>query len=240
LPRYKAIKLEVTRTLSSGKLGPNELLPTEKELAARYRVSIGTIRRAMDELVAEHVLIRQQGRGTFLAPFDSERLLNRFWPVYRRDGERRIPIVQTLRFEEKRADAESARALGIAAGAAVYCIVNLLLLDGSPVLLDEVLLPRAQFPGLTEENFVARDNTMYGFYQSAYGVSVIRVIDRLHAIAADSEMAQRFALAAGTPLLEMIRVAYTFDDRPVEFRRTVMHTRGYEYRSAVGGEARSR
>jgi len=239
LPRYKAIKLEITRTLSSGRYSPSELLPTEKQLAARHRVSVGTIRRAMDELVAEHILVRKQGRGTYLAPFSAERLLNRFWPVFRKDGERRIPIVQTLRFEEGHADPETASSLAIAEGAPVIRIVNLLLLDGNPVLLDDVRLASEMFPGLTEQDFVARESTMYGFYQAAYGISVIRVVDRLHAVAADTEAARRFAIPAGSALLELIRVAYTFDDRPVELRRTLIHTQGYEYRNVIGGEIRN-
>lgn len=238
LPRYKAIKLELVRTLSSGGIAADQPLPTEKQLATRYGVSIGTIRRAMDELVAEHVVVRQQGRGTFLAPFSAERLLNRFWPVFRRDGEREIPIVQTLRFEAARADAETALALALPEGAPVYRIVNLLLLDGNPVLLDDVLVARALLPGLTEQNFVARKNTMYGFYQSAYGINVIRIVDRLHAVAADAETARRFGIPAGSALLESIRVAYTFENRPVELRRTLIHTQAYEYRNVIGGEVR--
>lgn len=240
LPRYKAIKLELVRTLSSGRIAADQPLPTEKQLATRYAVSIGTIRRAMDELVTEHVVVRQQGRGTFLAPFSAERLLNRFWPVFRRDGEREIPIVQTLRFEAVRADAETALALAVREGAPLYRIVNLLLLDGDPVLLDDVRVARALLPGLTEQNFVARENTMYGFYQSAYGINVIRVVDRLHAVAADAETARRFGIPAGSPLLESIRVAYTFENRPVELRRTLIHTHAYEYRNVIGGEVRSR
>ncbi len=100
---YKRIKIEVTRMLSSGDISSNDPLPTEKQLAARFDVSIGTVRRAMDDLVAEHIVVRQQGRGTFLAALSPERMLNRFWPIFRKDGVRVIPIVQTLSFEESRA-----------------------------------------------------------------------------------------------------------------------------------------
>lgn len=238
LPRYKAIKLAIIRSLSSGEIGPHQPLPTEKQLAARHRVSVGTIRRAMDELVAEHVVLRQQGRGTFLAPFSAERMLNRFWPVFRKDGEREIPIVQTLRFEEIAADAETAGALAIRPGAPVYRIVNLLLLDGNPVLLDDVRIACALLPGLDELTFVAREGTMYGFYQSAYGINVVRIVDRLHAVEADAETALCFGIDVGSALLRSTRTAYTFGERPVELRRTLIHTRAYEYRNVIGGEVR--
>lgn len=236
MPRYKAVKLELVRVLSSGELSADDPLPTEKQLAARHKVSVGTIRRAMDELVAEHVVVRQQGRGTYLAPFSPERLLNRFWPVFRRRGDREIPIVQTLRFEEAQADVEAALALDIDEGARILRIRNLLLIDGAPVLMDDVRVSRAMFPGLSEERFVARENTMYGFYGSEYGISVIRIVDQLHAVAADIEAARAFGIPPGSPLLESVRIAYTFGDRPVELRRTLIHTKAYEYRNVIGGE----
>ncbi len=237
LPLYKRIKLEVTRALSSSEIKANEPLPTEKQLATRYHASVGTIRRAMDDLVAEHIVVRQQGRGTFLAPFNAERLLNRFWPVFRKDGRREIPIVQTLLFANERADREIAEALAIRKGAAIYHIINLLLIGGNPVLLDDVRIAQALFPSLTEQNFVSRETTMYGLYQNSYGVSVIRTVDRLTGSAADPETARRLAVPISTPLLAFTRIAYTFDDKPVEFRRTLIDTSAYEYRNAIGGES---
>lgn len=236
LALYKRIKLEVTRTLSSGAFGAGEPPPTEKQLEARYRVSIGTIRRAMDDLVAEHVVVRQQGRGTFLSTFSPERMLNRFWPVFRKDGGREIPIVQTLSFLAERADAGTARALALTRGDPTYHIVNLMLIGGNPALVDDVRLPKVLYPGLTEQNFVSREMTMYGLYQSRYEVNVVRTVDRLHGVAADPQTARRFGVAIGTPLLAVIRIAYTFDDKPVELRRTLLYTEAYEYRNAIGSE----
>lgn len=234
VPLYKKIKLDVTRALSRGEFDAKDPLPTERQLAARYRTSVGTVRRAMDELVAEHVVIRQQGRGTFLARLSPERMLNRFWRVFRKDGSREIPIVQTVAFDRVPAPREAADALAIAEGDPVYHIVNVLLLGGNPVLLDDVWIPDALFPGLTERDFVARDTTMYGFYQERYGVSVFRVVDRLGAVAADTKTARRLAVPVFTPLLVFTRIACAFGDRPVEYRHTWIHTFAYEYRNEIG------
>lgn len=239
-PLYKKIKLDVTRALSSGGFDASEPLPTEKQLAARYRASVGTVRRAMDELVAEHVVVRQQGRGTFLARFSPERMLNRFWPVFRKDGTREIPIVQTLAFEQEPADTEVAEGLAIASGGAVFHITNLLLMGGAPVLLDEVRIPAALFPGLTERDFVARETTMYGFYQERFGLSVFRIVDRLSAIPADSKTARRLGVPVFSPLLAFTRIAYELGGRPVEFRRTYIHTYAYEYRNVIGEDGSPR
>lgn len=80
--------------------------------------------------------------------------------------------------------------------------------------------------------------TMYGFYQSRYGINVIRILDRLRGAAADPEHARRLGVPIGAPLLSFVRTAYTFDDKPVEFRRTLINTQSYEYRNAIGNSAR--
>lgn len=235
---YKRIKIDVTRMLSSGDISPNDPLPTEKQLAARFDVSIGTVRRAMDDLVAEHIVVRQQGRGTFLAALSPERMLNRFWPIFRQDGVRVIPIVQTLSFEEGRADAEIAEALGLRKGDPIYRIVNLLLMGGNPVILDEINLSKKIYFGMREEDLVARETTMYGFYQSHFGINVFRVLDRLHGAVANQWSAERLGVQVNTPLLSVIRIAYAFGNKPVEFRKSFIRTDAYEYRNAVGGEIR--
>lgn len=235
VPLYKSIKLELIRAISAGKVQAGVALPTEKELSERYGVSIGTVRRAMADLVAEKVLVRQQGRGTFLAPFDSTRMLNSFWHIVRKDGVREIPIVQTLRFEETTADANTARRLRIREGEPIFAILNLMLLGGEATLLDGIRIPRALFPGLTQSRFVQRHATVYDLYRNGFGVNIARTVDQLSSVPADSDTAKKLDIALGTPLLEIVRVAYTFDDRPVELRRSLLHTEKYEFVDETGG-----
>ena len=149
-----------------------------------------------------------------------------------------IPIVQTLSFEESRADAEIAEALGLRKGDPIYRIVNLLLMGGNPVILDEINLSKKIYFGMREEDLVARETTMYGFYQSHFGINVFRVLDRLHGAVANQWSAERLAVQVNTPLLSVIRIAYAFGNKPVEFRKSLIRTDAYEYRNAVGGEIR--
>lgn len=236
LPLYKSIKLEITRAISGGNIQGGAALPTEKELSDRYGVSVGTVRRAMADLVAEKVLVRQQGRGTFLAPFDSSRMLNSFWHIVRKDGVRDVPIVQTLRFEESTANENTAARLKIKVGDPIYWIVNLMLMGGSPMLLDGLHIPKELFPGLTRAQFVERDSTIYDLYRNDFGISVVKTVDQVSAVAADVETAKKLDLALGSPLLEIVRVAYTFGDRPVELRRSLLYTEKYEFVDVTGGE----
>jgi len=235
LPLYKKIKLEITRTLSSGKLEPDAALPTEEQFSAQYGVSIGTIRRAMSELVAERVLIRQQGRGTFLAPHSPERMLNSFWHFVRKDGVREVPIVQTLRFARTTADSQTAQMLALEVGEPIFRIFNLMLMGGNPVLVDDVRIPQRMFPGLTKAEFVGRDTTIYGLYQGRFRISVVQTMDRLSATKADSETAELLSIPVSSPVLEVLRVAYTFHQQPVEYRRSLLHSEQYEFRDITGG-----
>lgn len=239
VPLYQSIKLELIRAISGGKVQAGMALPTEKEISDRYKVSIGTVRRAMADLVAEKVLVRQQGRGTFLAPFDARRMLNSFWHIVRKDGEREIPIVQTLRFEETTANAHTAHRLRIRVGEPIFRVVNLLLLGGAPTLLDGIQIPKSLFPTLTQSQFVKRDSTVYDLYRNGFGVTIARTVDQLSSVSADADTARKLDIALGTPLLEIVRVAYTFDDQPVELRRSLLHTDKYEFVDVTGGSGTS-
>jgi len=236
-PLYKGIKSELIREINEGKMSGGEALPTEKELSARYGVSVGTVRRALADLVAEKVLIRQQGRGTFLAPFDSSRNLNSFWRILRKDGFLEAPIVHTLEFSEIDADAHLAGHLKVKVGDPLFSIVNIMIMGGEPTLLDTIFIPQALFPGLTEKRFVERGSTIYDLYRDSFGISVVKTVDQLSAASADRETAKRLDLALGTPLLEIVRTAFTFDDWPVEIRRSLLNTENYEFIDITGGSS---
>lgn len=236
VPLYKTIKAELTRSLTGGAIRTGMALPTEKELAQRFGVSVGTVRRALLELVAEKVVVRQQGRGTFLAPFDTSRMLNSFWHIRRKDGEREPPIVRTLSFATVKADTEVASNLAIAPASSVYAIRNLMLMGGRSVLVDNLYLPCELFDGLSESRFVAREATIYDLYRDGWGVNVVKTADRLGAVGANRETAQLLGREAGAPLLEITRVAFTFGERPVEFRRSLLDSTDYEYVDVTGGD----
>ncbi len=240
VPLYKIIRSNIEGLLQGEALRSNEALPTEKELALRYHVSVGTIRRALQELVEEKILVRQQGRGTFLAPFDISRMLNSFWHIVRRkDGMREVPVVSTLYFELTVADTDIAAMLSIPAGTAVYSIRNIMRMTGKPVLVDNILIPCSIFPELTEELFLAREATIYDLYRDHFGVNVVKTVDKLRAVVADHEVAKLLNRPKGTPLLEIVRVAHTFGDKPVEYRCSLLASEDYEFVNVTGGETNS-
>jgi GntR family transcriptional regulator len=204
--------------------------------------AIGTIRKAVDGLVAEGLLVRRQGKGTFVTAHDSGRLLFYFFHIVPREGSKTYPEVRTIDFRRTRADAAAARALGIAPLDKVIRIRNVLSLGADerrPVVVDDITLPAALFPGLSERIFLARENTIYHLYQSRYGINVLRAEERLSASLASGDIVALLGVNPGAPLLEIRRLALTFRDRPVELRVSHVNTARHEYQNTLGkGEPR--
>lgn len=233
-PLYKAVKRMLTQQLAAGEWRPEEALPSEAKLARRFGVSIGTVRKAIDELVAERMVVRHQGRGTFVASHNANRQLFHFFHIVPRDGEKQQPRTDALAFRRGRAEPAEAAKLRVAPGDPVFRIRNLLKLDGRAVALDDLVLAQAQFPDLTAKIFVGRENTIYHLYQSRYGINVLRTSERLRATLADADEAKLLGVRKGAPLLEINRVALTYHDVPVELRRSLVNTERHEYYSDLG------
>jgi GntR family transcriptional regulator len=232
-PLYREVKRQLMEALSGGEWRPGDAIPAERRLAERYGISIGTVRKAIDELVAENILIRQQGRGTFVASHNRDRLLFYFFHVVPQDCAKEYPVVRLLGFGKAKAEKLASDKLGVAVGDPVYRIRNLLSLSGDPVIVDDITLPAARFPGLTERVFRDRPSTIYNLYQEAFGISVVRTGERLRATLADADIAPLLHLAQGAPLLQIRRVALTYSDVPVELRVSHVNTARHEYWSEL-------
>lgn len=228
-PLYRLVKRALLRAIESGLHAPGGALPNESELAAAFGVSIGTLRHAVDELVAEHILVRRQGRGTYVATHTPDRFLFQFFHIERSDGLREVPQVELVAFERMRMDEEAADALGARAGEPAIQVDNRLLLQGRAVIHDRITLPALAFKGLTEKRFRERPSTIYHLYQTEFGITVTRAHERGRAVAADRVAARILGLALGTPVMQVRRIALTFGDKPVEWRVSTIDTAQHEY-----------
>jgi GntR family transcriptional regulator len=233
-PLYKEIKRQMMEALTGGEWKPGEAIPAERRLSERYGVSIGTVRKAIDELVAENILIRQQGRGTFVASHTRDRLLFYFFHIVPESGPKSYPDVEFVAFARGKADPIAAERLGIAVGDPVFRMRNRLRLEGVPIMVDDIVVPVARFPRLTEAMFRNRPSTIYNLYQEAFGISVVRTSERLRATVADADTAGVLEIEAGAPLLQIRRVAYAYNDLPVEFRVSLVNTAAHEYWAEIG------
>ena len=160
-PLYQSVQRQILDALARGEWRPDEALPSEKRLCERFGVSIGTLRKAIDVLVADHILVRQQGLGTFVASHNRPRQFFQFFNISPHDGPRTYPDIQLLQFGTGKADRIAAQKLGIDANADVLKIKNLLVMDERPVIVDQITLAAIRFKGLTEDTVRHRPNTLY-------------------------------------------------------------------------------
>jgi GntR family transcriptional regulator len=233
-PLYKELERQMREALAGGEWKPGEAIPAERRLAERFNVSIGTIRKAIDELVAANLLIRQQGRGTFVASHNRDRLLYYFFHVVPHTRAKAYHEVRLLAFARGRATGRETEHLRVAPGDAVIRVRNLRSLGGKPENIDDLTLPASRFPGLTERQFAGRPSTIYNLYQEAFGLSVVRTSERLRATLADADTAALLHVARGAPLLAIRRVALSYNDDPVELRISLVNTARHEYWSDIG------
>ncbi|MBV8666966.1 MAG: GntR family transcriptional regulator [Burkholderiaceae bacterium] len=232
-PLYQQIKALILHGLQSGEWKPGELIPSEIELAARFKVSQGTVRKAIDELAAENLVVRRQGKGTFVATHHEERAHFRFLRLMPDVGEPHNPENHIVEVKRLRAPADVARLLDIKSGDSVIFIKRVQVFEGAPTILEELWLPGAIFKGLTAERLAEYKGPMYGLFETEFGTHMIRATEKLRAVSADQAQAQLLNVSIDTPLLSVERVSFTYGDKPVEVRRGWYLTEGHHYRNEL-------
>ncbi|RKF40814.1 GntR family transcriptional regulator [Paraburkholderia fungorum] len=230
--RYKEVKSALLAALAAHEWKGGEAIPAEKRLAERFGVSIGTLRKAIDELCAENILIRHQGLGTFVAMHQRDRHFFRFFRIVRNDGDKTYPTVSLVNFRKAKATQQVAARLRISEGAPVFQFTNQLALHGVVVIVENIVVPQARFPDLTEAALRNRPNTLYNFYQDAFGINVVSTDERVRVGQASELESGLLELASGAPVLEVERIAYSYNEQPVEYRLTHVNTQEYDYVSS--------
>lgn len=235
-PLYQQIKGLILQSLQTSEWKPGEAIPSEMDLAARFRVSQGTVRKAIDELAAENLLVRRQGKGTFVSTHTEQHVQYRFLKLVPDSGDRDAegPAERTvLECRRQRATADVARALALRSGDAVVQVRRVLSFAGVPTILEDLWLPGNAFKGLTAEQMAGYHGPTYAMFELEFGVRMVRAEERLRAVAADAQQAQLLRTPVGTPLLSVERIAFTYSDTPMELRRGLYRTENRHYRNEL-------
>jgi GntR family transcriptional regulator len=232
-PLYQQIKSLLLRSLQVGEWQPGQAIPSETELAARFKVSQGTVRKAIDEMATENLLVRRQGKGTFVATHAEERTRFRFLRLTPDQGGLPNLARRLLHCRRMRASAEVAQALELDKGEPVIEVRRLLLDGERPVVLDDLWLPGGLFKGLTAEVMAQWRGPLYRLFEVEFAVRMIRAEEQIRAVAAGPEQAQLLAVPEGAPLLQVERRSFTYGDRPVELRRGLYQTGRHHYRNEL-------
>jgi GntR family transcriptional regulator len=235
-PLYQQIKSLILRSLQAGEWKPGDMIPSEFDLAARFRVSQGTVRKAIDELATDNLLVRRQGKGTFVATHAEQHIQYRFLRLLPDAGsleaqgpaERRIIECRRLR-----APAEVARQLDLRTGDALFQVKRVLAFSGTQAILEDIWLPGAAFKGLTLETLSGDKGPMYALFEAQFGVRMVRAVEKLKAVAADADAAALLGVDVGHPLLSVERLAYTYNDVPMELRRGLYRTEIRHYHNEL-------
>ncbi len=228
-PLYRQIKGLMIQALEAGEWLPGQVIPSEQELAARFNVSQGTVRKAVDELAADNLLVRKQGKGTYVASHNDPRALFRFLRLVPMDGELVHPESLPLECWRAKAGQEASRMLGIEQGDPIIIVRRLLRFARKPVVVDEIYLPGETFKGLTLEMLQSWSGSLYSLFETQFGLRMIRAQERIRAVAADRSVSEILKVPEGKPLLSVERVTYTYGDRPVEWRRGLYLTDEHFY-----------
>ena len=227
-PLHRQLRGLILERIEAGDWAPGTYLPAETRLAEDYGVSVGTLRKALQDLAIEGILIRRQGRGTVVASHEGDEALFRFLNLRRADGSRVRPESRVLARARRPATAAEAADLGLAAGDPVVSIRRIREVGGTPAIFEEIAVSAARFPGL-EDRPEPLPNTLYHLYQRSHAATVHQAEEALAAVAAGAEAAAALGLPPGAPVLQVLRVAADYQGTPLERRLSLIRTDDLRY-----------
>ena len=236
-PLYKQVQKQIMNCLAEGEWVPGDRLPTESQLAERFGVAVLTVRAGIRDLVNSNILVRKQGSGTYVARHDRQRQRYQFTHMFRDDGAKTLPERRLVSFTKVAADSTSAEYLHLPATdkLVLFRIECLLKLDGRDIALMDIMIPARLFTGLTARTIAKSEENLYAVYQDVCNVNVIRIKEHVYAVKAGTRAAKILDISASEPVLRIDRIAYTYNDVPVEFRRRTHVASNFHYELDEGG-----
>ncbi|MCH9806284.1 MAG: GntR family transcriptional regulator [Alphaproteobacteria bacterium] len=227
LPLYAQVKAQLVGRIEAGDWKPGQSIPNEFALAGELGVSQGTVRKALGEMTADKLLVRRQGRGTFVAELTPEAMMFRYFNFYDEEGKHIAPDTLWVRAKSAQANGVECRHLGLERGCRVVRINRVRNHNEKRFIYEQIVVSEELFPGLAEEAEIP--NTLYDHFQRVYGVTITGGDERLDAVLARPREARLLDVEAGSPLLRLNRLAYSFDQRPIEWRVSLCSTEGAQY-----------
>jgi GntR family transcriptional regulator len=220
LPRYQRLRDELAGQIAERRWAPGQAIPTEHELASTYGLAIGTVRKAIDRLVADGMLERFQGRGTYVRRPNFDGSLLRFFRLHDEGHDRSVRASRILMREVTEAPSEVSATLRIERSARVIHMSRLRLVGDAPILAEEIWLPYKPFAAFAMLDTSEIGDLLYPVYEtychqviaSASETLTIEIVDMMHA--------RLLRIDPGTPVVVVERLAYGYDRRPLEWRRS--------------------
>lgn len=228
-PLYKQVYDVLVRRIAEGQWRPAQALPSEHALAAELRVSQGTVRKALDALASENLVVRHQGKGTYVAEHTQEHSLFRFFRLALpgTDGDRVTPDSGDARCKRRVASDAESKKLHLSKGAMVVEIERVRFIEGKAAVIEKSVVPLNLFPEIDHQD--ALPNTLYSLYQSVYGVNIVLAREELSAVLATKADERALGIKPGSPMLRIERVAISISGQRAELRTSRCDTRHVVY-----------
>lgn len=235
-PLYKQVEQRILQCLAEGEWKPGEQLPTENQLAERFGVAVFTIRAGIGELVASNILVRKQGKGTFVARHSRLRQRYQFSHIHDKNGRQILPGRELLSFVKDIATPEESARLALPTdGKTPVLRLSMISIDEEKTVATlDITLPARLFSKLTASAVRNAQENLYAAYQDECGINVIRIEEHIHAALATPADAKALKIRNNSPVLRVERTAYTYRNAPVEFRTRIFDATKYHYRTIEG------
>ena len=227
-PLYVQVMEIISKRIEKGEWNPGEALPAEPKFAEQLGVSQGTVRKALDSIARSKLVVRLQGRGTFVTEHTPDQSLFRFFRIVDGTGRPMIPQSRMIRISKGRATILHQRLLDLKKGTRIWKLERVRLLKRRPVINELIILPCDLFPEMDRLD-EALPNTLYEFYQRQFGISIHQAQETLRAVAAEPTDTRNIRIERGSPMIEIRRIAKKLTGEPVELRISRIHTKGMAY-----------
>lgn len=231
-PLYLQLVEDIKQKISSNIWKIGMMIPSENELSKELDVSVGTVKKSLGLLVQEGVLFRRQGKGTFVATPDFSKSFSRFFR-YGQTGDFSgdIPGSIVLNMTVIKADPQIAKILHLDTDAEVLKIKRVRTLQKIPFSVEELYLPHERFKGM--DRSLIENKLLYPIYNKEFSTPIIWADEYLQPDIADQETAEALGIEEGAPVMCVERLAHTYEDIPVEWRRSIGRGDSFRYHIVI-------
>lgn len=225
-PAYYRLQIELLEKIENGRWSPGETIPPERHLAETFGVSVGTVKKAVLNLVHEGYLYRIQGKGTFVAGTTLRRESLRYYRLLEKFGDKEARLkVKLLGLKKIKGKTPLNQYLKIRINQGLYQIRRVFLLARKPLVYTESYLPQSRFKNLnTHPTRIFEKNTLYQALEKHYGVPTIYNQELFSIVTADKRVSRVLQIDHRQAILSVEMIAFTYKDRPYEYRKAYILT----------------
>ncbi len=231
MPRYEQVRWQLQQLLMRSKWTVDRPIPSEQELVSQYGVSIGTIRKAVECLVEDGLLVKIQGKGTFLKYPNFDSSLLRFFRLRDKNGNDVMPTGEVKKMQIMDADPDINQKLGLEADAQLIYIERVRKNAEQVVLSEKIWLSAERFQALSQLELNQFDNLLYPFYYEKCGQFVISATEQLSFLTQHQDA--YFSMAKQQPMVRVCRWAKNIEGDVIEYRESYGLAENFNYEISI-------